>query len=65
MNWTRRQDNLEKVARRYNPENDIIPGVIRVTHTDYTIIEAVRELYERIERLEKESTDGRAEEDGG
>jgi hypothetical protein len=56
------QNELELVSRRYDPENDLIPGAPKVTHTDYVIIEALKEsiahiatLLKRIEALEDQA----------
>lgn len=48
-------DELKRVERRYNPENDLIPNAPSVTYTDHVLIEVVKELLERIEKMENEN----------
>ena len=46
------QVELDRVELRYDPENDLIPDTIPVTHSDYVLIQVVKELIERVEKLE-------------
>jgi hypothetical protein len=48
-------DELKRIERRYNPENDLIPNAPRVTYTDHVLIEVIKELLERVEKLENEN----------
>ena len=54
-------NKIQAVERRYNAENDIIPGAPAVTYTDLQLLEIVKDLLEtnkylmaRIEQLEKQ-----------
>ena len=48
---------LRRLHDLYNPENDLIPNTIRVTHTDKVLLDCILELQERIQKLE-EKCDG-------
>lgn len=41
-------NELDRVDARYDPENDLIGGAPRVTHTDKVLIDVVREILEEI-----------------
>lgn len=42
------KNELDRVAARYDPENDLIEGAPRVTHTDKVLIDVVKEILEEI-----------------
>lgn len=42
------KNELDRVADRYDPENDLIDGAPRVTHTDKVLIDVVEEILEEI-----------------
>ena len=46
-------DQLERINAVYNPENDLIPDVIRVTHTDKVLIDCIIELYQEVSELKE------------
>lgn len=44
--------DLYKIEDRYDPENDLIPDVPRVTHTDKVLLDAINFLLARVESLQ-------------
>jgi len=40
------KNELDRVDARYDPENDLIDGAPRVTHTDKVLIDVVKEIIE-------------------
>jgi hypothetical protein len=47
------KDSSGRLESRYDPENDIIPGVPRVTHTDHVLLDICLDLNRQIELLEE------------
>ncbi len=45
--------SLERISRKYNAENDTIPGAPAVTHTDMAITDAIVNLVSIIEEQQK------------
>lgn len=45
--------NLVKIDNRYNPERDTIPGGPMVTWAEYDLSQAIKELTQAVELLEK------------
>jgi hypothetical protein len=48
------QNIVERLERRYSPENDIIPGAPDVTKTDIDLLEAIKDLVLITENLQEQ-----------
>lgn len=44
---------VQRINERYNPENDVIPGVPLVTITDFELLQLVESLLTRYAQLQK------------